>query len=388
MTTALTHETVDGGFGIYVHWPFCAAKCPYCDFNSHVRTSVDEARWGQAYVAEIAAYGARLPGREVSSVFFGGGTPSLMSGSLVESILSAISKAWNLSPDVEVTLEANPSSVDAARFRDYKAAGVNRLSLGVQSFDDAELKTLGRIHSAAEARDAIALARNTFERMSFDLIYARPGQTLKDWESELTTALDLSADHLSLYQLTIEEGTKFETLYKAGHIVMPQEDHALALYDATEEICAAHGLHAYEVSNYARPGAEGRHNLTYWHYGDYVGIGPGAHGRLREDGRRLGTQTERFPEKWLALSQAAPLSATQETVIEPVDQGAEYLLMGLRLSEGISLARYSALAGRSLTPGVLADLCAQDLMALKGDRLRATARGRHVLNTLIAALLS
>ncbi len=293
-------------FGVYVHWPFCLSKCPYCDFNSHVRhAAIDEARFVRAFTAEIAATAARVPGRTVSSIFFGGGTPSLMQPATVGAILDAIGKHWTVAPDAEVTLEANPSSVEAARFRGYRAAGVNRVSLGVQALDDVALKELGRLHNAREALDAVAIARSTFERYSFDLIYARPRQTPQDWAAELKRALAQAGEHLSLYQLTIEQDTPFFALHAAGKLVTPDDDTARALYDVTQEVCAAAGLPAYEISNHARPGAECRHNLVYWRAHEYAGIGPGAHGRLDIGGERRATATEKRPESWLMRVEAS-----------------------------------------------------------------------------------
>src|SRR6266851_3957429 len=287
-------------FGVYLHWPFCLSKCPYCDFNSHVRhAAIDEARFLRAFTTEIAATAARVPGRMVSTIFFGGGTPSLMQPATVGAILDAVARHWSIAPDAEITLEANPTSVEATRFRGYRAAGVNRVSLGVQALDDASLKELGRLHSAREALAAVAIARSVFERTSFDLIYARPRQTPAAWAAELRRAIAEAAEHLSLYQLTIEQDTPFFALHKAGKLVVPDEDAARALYDTTREICAGAGLPAYEVSNHARPGAECRHNLVYWRGHEYAGIGPGAHGRLDLDGERYATATEKRPEAWL-----------------------------------------------------------------------------------------
>src|SRR5262245_58323788 len=287
-------------FGVYVHWPFCLSKCPYCDFNSHVRHApIDEERFVRAFVREIATTAQRTGEREVSSIFLGGGTPSLMQPQTVGAILDAIGKHWRVADDAEVTLEANPTSVEATRFRGYRSAGVNRVSLGVQALDDAELKMLGRLHTAKEALDAVAIARAAFERYSFDLIYARPGQTPPGWAAELKRAIAEAAEHLSLYQLTIEPDTPFATLHKAGKLAVPDEDTARALYDTTQEICAAAGLPAYEISNHARPGAECRHNLVYWRAQEYAGVGPGAHGRLDVGGERRATATEKRPEAWL-----------------------------------------------------------------------------------------
>jgi oxygen-independent coproporphyrinogen-3 oxidase len=336
-------------FGVYVHWPFCLSKCPYCDFNSHVRHQpIDEERFVRAFSQEIATTAARVPGRAVSSIFLGGGTPSLMQASTVSAILDAIGKHWTIADGAEVTLEANPTSVEATRFRGYRTAGVNRVSLGVQALDDASLKALGRLHTAEEALAAVAIARKEFERYSFDLIYARPEQTTDAWSAELKRAIAEAAEHLSLYQLTIEADTPFFGLHATGKLVTPDEAQARALYDVTQEICAAHGLPAYEISNHARIGAECRHNLVYWRGDEYAGIGPGAHGRLDIDGRRHATATERRPEAWLQRVESSGHGVVTDDELNSEERGDEYLLMGLRLREGIDPARYKQLAGRSL----------------------------------------
>jgi putative oxygen-independent coproporphyrinogen III oxidase len=381
--------TDDPSFGIYVHWPFCASKCPYCDFNSHVRArGIDEARFLKAYLAELRSTAGEVPGRHVSSIYFGGGTPSLMRPATVAAILNEIARLWTIPPDAEITLEANPSSVEAGRFRDYHASGVNRVSLGVQSLDDRELAALGRRHSAADAKAAIEIARRTFARFSFDLIYARPNQSLADWRLELSTALELTGHHISLYQLTIEAGTPFAALNASGKLAMPDADAAAALYALTQELTAARGLAAYEISNHAVPGEESRHNLLYWRYGEFAGIGAGAHGRIVVDGRRHATSNERHPERWLARVEAigcgrieyAPLSAAEET--------DEALLMGLRLAEGLDLNRLARLAG--LGPGAAAidDLVAMGMVERsdEGRRIRASRNGRCVLNEVVARL--
>src|SRR5215475_3331396 len=319
-------------FGVYIHWPFCLSKCPYCDFNSHVRhAAIDEARYLAAFAAELAATAARAPGRRVSTIFFGGGTPSLMQPATVGAILDAIAKHWTVARNVEVTLEANPTSVEATRFRGYRAAGVNRVSLGVQALDDGALAELGRLHSAREALDAVAIARDAFERYSFDLIYARPRQTPRDWANELKRALAEAGEHLSLYQLTIEAETPFAVLHAAGKLKTPDEDAARALYDTTQEVCAAHGLPAYEVSNHARPGGECRHNLIYWRAHEYAGIGPGGHGRLDIDGARHATATEKRPEGWLVRVQEQGHGVVTDEVLTREEAADEFLLMGLRL---------------------------------------------------------
>jgi putative oxygen-independent coproporphyrinogen III oxidase len=334
------------GFGVYVHWPFCAQKCPYCDFNSHVRHGgIDEARFVAAYGRELETAARLIGPRKVTSIFIGGGTPSLMSASAVDAVLGRIAALWDVASDAEITLEANPSSVEAGRFRDYRAAGVNRVSLGVQSFSDAELKRLGRLHSSAEAVAAISIANDTFERTSFDLIYARPQQTTTDWRSELTQALALARSHLSLYQLTIEPDTPFQKLHAAGKLVVPDPEAALALYEVTQELTDKAGLRAYEISNHAMPGEESRHNLLYWRYGEYVGIGPGAHGRIVADGERCATSTERNPEAWAAQVETAGTGVIERQPLTRAEQADEMLLMGLRLSEGLDLDRVERLSG-------------------------------------------
>jgi oxygen-independent coproporphyrinogen-3 oxidase len=375
-------------FGVYVHWPFCLSKCPYCDFNSHVRhAAIDEARYVRAFAAEIAATAARVPGRTVSTIFFGGGTPSLMQPATVGAILDTLAKHWSIASDAEVTLEANPTSVEATRFRGYRAAGVNRVSLGVQALDDAELKALGRLHTAQEALDAVAIARAAFERYSFDLIYARPGQTPQAWSVELKRAIAEAAEHLSLYQLTIEADTPFATLHAAGKLVTPDEEVARALYDVTQEVCSAAGLPAYEISNHARPGAECRHNLVYWRGHDYAGIGPGAHGRLDIAGERRATATERRPEAWLMRVEALGHGLVTDEALSHVEIADEFLLMGLRLAEGIDPARYERLAGHPLDKHRIAILREQGAVEITPEgRLRVTQAGFPVLDAVVADL--
>jgi len=380
-----THEPT---FGVYVHWPFCLSKCPYCDFNSHVRhAAIDEQRYVRAFAREIAATAERIGSRTVSTIFMGGGTPSLMQPATVASILDAIGRHWTVAPDVEVTLEANPTSVEATRFRGYRAAGVNRVSLGVQALDDASLKELGRLHSAQEALDAVKIARAAFERYSFDLIYARPRQTPEAWRAELNRAIDEAAEHLSLYQLTIEQETPFATLHAAGKLVIPDDDHARALYDMTQEVSAARGLPAYEISNHARPGAECRHNLVYWRYHEYAGIGPGAHGRLVIDGTRHATSTEKRPESWLMRVEANGHGVVSDEVLTCGEQADEFLLMGLRLAEGIHPERYAAFAGHPLDAARIATLDAQGMVEATPDgHLRVTRAGFPVLDAVVADL--
>jgi putative oxygen-independent coproporphyrinogen III oxidase len=375
-------------FAVYVHWPFCLSKCPYCDFNSHVRHGgVDEARFLRAYETEIAATAERVPGRTVSSIFFGGGTPSLMQASSVQTILDSIAKHWSVAPDVEVTLEANPTSVEATRFRGYRTAGVNRVSLGVQALDDAALKELGRLHTAQEALDAVAVARSIFDRYSFDLIYARPRQSLDAWAAELKHAIAEAAEHLSLYQLTIEPDTPFFGLHKAGKLIVPDEDLARDLYDLTQSICSEAGLPAYEISNHARPGAECRHNLVYWRGHDYAGVGPGAHGRLTIDDRRVATATEKRPEAWLMRMEETGAGFTVDEKLTSGEAADEYLLMGLRLAEGIDTARYSALSGRNLDPKRISILREEGAVETTADgRLRVTKSGFPLLDAVVADL--
>ncbi|PHP68739.1 coproporphyrinogen III oxidase [Zhengella mangrovi] len=376
------------GFGVYVHWPFCAAKCPYCDFNSHVRHQpVDQPRFAAAFRRELETMHARTGPKEVTSIFMGGGTPSLMQPETVAAILDTVAELWTVPDGIEITMEANPQSADAGRFAGYRAAGVNRLSLGVQALNDADLKFLGRLHDAREALDAIELARGTFPRLSFDLIYARPGQTPEAWKTELEEAIAHAADHLSLYQLTIEEGTPFFALHAAGKIATPDADAGAALYELTQEITGRHGLPAYEISNHAMPGAESRHNLTYWRYGEYVGAGPGAHGRFVENGRRIVTMAERVPEAWLARVEDRGHGVADGEVLTRGQEADEMLLMGLRLREGLDLARYEETAGRPLLPERIAVLQDEGLVEPLGNsRLRVTPAGMIVLDAVVADL--
>jgi oxygen-independent coproporphyrinogen-3 oxidase len=375
-------------FGVYVHWPFCLSKCPYCDFNSHVRhTGIDEERYVRAFASEIAATAARIGPRTVTTIFMGGGTPSLMKPATVGAILDSIGNHWTVAPGVEVTLEANPTSVEATRFAGYRTAGVNRVSLGVQALDDASLKELGRLHTAQEALDAVKIARNAFDRYSFDLIYARPGQTPEAWRAELALAIDEAAEHLSLYQLTIEQNTPFAALHAAGKLLTPDDDLARALYDTTQEVTAAHGLPAYEISNHAAPGAECRHNLVYWRYHEYAGIGPGAHGRLMVDGKRHAISTERRPESWLMRVEAGGHGVVEDETLTRAEQADEYLLMGLRLAEGIEPQRYAAFSGHSLDAARIAVLGAEGMIETSPDgRLRVTREGFPVLDAVVADL--
>jgi putative oxygen-independent coproporphyrinogen III oxidase len=375
-------------FGIYVHWPFCAAKCPYCDFNSHVRASIDESGWVDAITRELewtaASQGAERP--IVETIFFGGGTPSLMQGASVARILDAISRRWRLANDLEVTLEANPASADAARFADYRAAGVNRLSLGMQALNDADLKFLGRLHNAEEAKAALALAMRNFERVSLDLIYARPNQTDAQWREELTWALAFGTDHLSLYQLTIEPETPFALLHRNGSLRIPDDDLAAGLYETTQELTDAAGLPAYEISNHARPGSESRHNLIYWRYGDYAGVGPGAHGRLMLGGKRIATATIRLPERWRESVTKGENAFADFTPVADGDAAREHLLMNLRLREGVDLAAYESRWGTRPSGEKIAQLIAQGVLRQDGDMISATLPGRLILNSVISAL--
>jgi putative oxygen-independent coproporphyrinogen III oxidase len=384
---AFDHPTRDVGFGVYVHWPFCAAKCPYCDFNSHVRHAPpDQARYVEAFKAEIAHRAALAPGRVVSSIFFGGGTPSLMEPATVAAILDAIAGHWTMGNDVEITLEANPTSVEAGRFRGYRAAGVNRVSLGVQAMNDADLKALGRMHSADEAKQAIKTAASIFERYSFDLIYARPNQSLAAWRSELTEAIDYAVEHLSLYQLTIEPDTPFYALHKAGKLITPDPELAGQLYELTQEICTERGLPAYEISNHARPGAESRHNLIYWRYGEYAGVGPGAHGRLVINGQRRAQSTMKKPEQWLKQVMTAGHALIENEALSLEAQGDEFLLMGLRLIEGIDPARFARLSQLELSEQIL-DLIEIGMVHRKEDgRIGTTPDGALVLDAVVADL--
>jgi oxygen-independent coproporphyrinogen-3 oxidase len=379
---------VDPGLALYVHWPFCLSKCPYCDFNSHVRHQpIDEERFASAFAREIETSAARAPGREVTSIFLGGGTPSLMKPQTVGAILDAIGRRWRVAPNAEVTLEANPTSVEATRFAGYRSAGVNRVSLGVQALDDASLKALGRLHTAREALDAVAIARKNFERYSFDLIYARPDQTPGMWADELKLAISEAAEHLSLYQLTIEEGTPFFGLHAAGKLKTPDEAVARALYDVTQEVCGQHGLPAYEISNHARAGAECQHNLVYWRGEEYAGVGPGAHGRLDIDGVRHAIATEKRPEAWLMRVEASGHGVVTDDLLNSEERADEFLLMGLRLAEGIDPARYTDLSGRALDPKRIAILREEGaIMVDANGRLRVTQSGFPVLDAVVADL--
>ncbi len=377
----------NGGFGLYVHWPFCEAKCPYCDFNSHVSKNIDQKQWLNNYLDELRRSALDTPDRVLNTIFFGGGTPSLMHPETVAAVIDEARSLWRPANDMEITLEANPGSVEAGRFAAYRDAGVNRISMGVQALNDDDLRRLGRIHSVAEAQAAFDIARACFDRVSFDLIYARQHQTLAAWRAELSDALSMAVDHLSLYQLTIEEGTAFGDRYAVGKLRgLPEDDSAADMYLATQEICEAHGLPAYEVSNHARPGAESQHNLIYWRYGDYVGIGPGAHGRITRDGKKLATETYLSPNRWLqAVDQGS--GEKERTELSAQDQANEYLMMGLRVSEGLDIDRFNSLSGQPLPKTKLEHLTDIGMIEQKDRRLIATQDGRAVLNSVIRELL-
>jgi putative oxygen-independent coproporphyrinogen III oxidase len=376
-------------FGVYVHWPFCAAKCPYCDFNSHVRTAIDEDGWVDGIVSELewtATNQSNCP--VVETIFFGGGTPSLMTGESVGRILSKIAALWPMANDPEITLEANPASADAARFADYRAAGVNRVSLGVQALNDTDLKKLGRLHDVAEAKAALKMAMSTFDRVSLDLIYARPDQTDSQWRAELREALSFGTEHLSLYQLTIEPETPYALLHKNGSLQIPDDDLAAGLYETTQELTQAAGRPAYEISNHAAPGAESRHNLVYWRYGDYAGVGPGAHGRLDLGGRRTATAAIKLPERWRDTVSRNAHGFAELTPISNTEAAREHLLMNLRLAEGIDLAAYEARWGTKPDAAKIAALAEQGFLTLQGNTLTATPTGRLLLNRVIEDLLN
>jgi oxygen-independent coproporphyrinogen-3 oxidase len=381
-------------FGIYVHWPFCAAKCPYCDFNSHVRAAIDEEGWVKGiereldWTARAQGGGGHASRPAVETIFFGGGTPSLMQGRSAARILDRIARNWPVTRDIEITLEANPASADAARFADYRKAGINRLSLGVQALNDADLKKLGRLHDAAEAKNALALAMRNFERVSLDLIYARPDQTIAAWKDELDAALAFGTEHLSLYQLTIEPETPFALLHQKGALKIPTDDLAADLYQLTQERTGAAGRPAYEISNHARPGAESRHNLIYWRYGDYAGVGPGAHGRLALNGRRTATSTIRLPERWTAALEKDGHAFAEQMPISDAEAAREHLMMSLRLREGLDLAAYERRWNARPSATRIASLAEAGFVTADNAMLRATPQGKLVLNRLIGELLN
>ncbi|WP_323804005.1 radical SAM family heme chaperone HemW [Sulfitobacter litoralis] len=384
----MTEDWRQGGFGLYIHWPFCEAKCPYCDFNSHVSRSIDQRAWRDAYLSELERGAAETQGRVLNAVFFGGGTPSLMDPDVVADVIAAIRRLWPTANDLEITLEANPGSVEADRFAAFRQAGVNRISMGIQALNDADLKRLGRIHTIAEGLAAFDIARTTFDRVSFDLIYGRQNQTLTDWQTELKQALSLAIDHMSLYQLTIEQGTAFGDRYAVGKLRgLPTDDLGADMYAATQDICGEMGMPSYEVSNHARDGAQSRHNLIYWRYGDYLGIGPGAHGRLTQNGNRFATECFSNPKRWLDASVSGATEKPRE-LLTTEDQGSEFLMMGLRLKEGVDLRRYETLAGAPLSTKKITQMQGIGMISRVQDQLFVTDQGFMVLNAILAELLS
>lgn len=387
LPAVLPEDWQNGGFGLYIHWPFCQSKCPYCDFNSHVSKSIDQKVWAQAYCREIDRLGAETSSRPLRSIFFGGGTPSLMDPETVETILRKVRETWSLSNDIEITLEANPTSVEAGRFAGFKEAGINRVSIGIQALNDADLHRLGRLHSVNEAKAAFNTAAGLFDRISFDLIYARQDQTLDHWKRELGEALAMAGDHLSLYQLTIEKGTAFgDRLATGGLIGLPKEDLAADMFQVTQDLCSAAGFGAYEVSNHAKQGSESRHNLIYWQCGDYIGIGPGAHGRLTLGGVRYATEAPKDPQGWLTSTDAGngELPRHAQSAAEHAD---EYLMMGLRVTDGIDLSRYGNISKSALDSSMINQLCEIGVVEISDNRLMATPRGRPLLNAIIRELL-
>ena len=388
LRAALTEDWQNGGFAIYLHWPFCQAKCPYCDFNSHVAREIDQSRWKQAYLADIYLYAEQTQGRVLTSVFFGGGTPSLMQPDVVHAVLERIKQRWPQANDLEVTLEANPGSVEAGRFKAYADGGVNRISMGIQALNDTDLQKLGRIHTTKEALAAFDVARARFERVSFDLIYARQNQSLESWKTELKQALAMAVDHLSLYQLTIEDGTAFGDRYARGKLTgLPPDDLSADMYKATQDICEDAGYLGYEISNHARSGAESRHNRVYWRYGDYVGIGPGAHGRLSFGGQRYATEAWSNPNKWLDLV-GQEQSEKERSSLTGADQASEFLMMGLRLTEGVDQRRFEALSGQPLPVDRIEYLSDLGMINVQASNLTVTPQGRMVLNAILAELLA
>ena len=385
----LSEDWKNGGFGIYIHWPFCTAKCPYCDFNSHVRNNIDQKQWLKSYLNEINRVSKSTSSRFLDSVFFGGGTPSLIEPWVINDILNEIQKHWTTKDNFEVTLEANPGSVDAKNFKAYKSAGVNRISMGIQSLNEKDLKALGRTHTVREALSAFEIAQQNFTAVSFDLIYARQNQKLTQWEVELNQALDLGANHMSLYQLTIEQNTAFGDRYNRGLLKgLPSDDISAELYDITSDLCEDRGFSAYEVSNYAQEGSESVHNLVYWRYGDYIGIGPGAHGRLTIDGKRYATETFLSPEEWLTKVDNQGSGESRLSELSQEQQAAEMVMMGLRLNEGVSFKRFENLSGSSFSEEKLSFLKSIQLIEQKKGNIIATFSGRKVLNSVLAELLN
>ncbi|MEX3017296.1 radical SAM family heme chaperone HemW [Gymnodinialimonas hymeniacidonis] len=379
----------EGGFGLYIHWPFCEAKCPYCDFNSHVAAKIDHSAWLTAYLSELTRAAEETQGRTLQSVFFGGGTPSLMKPETTARILEAVRAHWPTANDIEITLEANPSSVEAGRFRAFRDAGISRVSMGIQALSNGDLRRLGRLHTVEEARKAYDIARTCFDRTSFDLIYARQDQTLEDWRTELAEALTWGSDHLSLYQLTVEPGTAFGARHKAGGLKgLPDEDLSADLYDLTQELTDKAGLPAYEISNHSADLAQSRHNLIYWRGGDFIGIGPGAHGRLTLDGHRYATETLLAPQKWLDAVATSGTGESARTPITAQEQAEEYLMMSLRLSEGSDLARFERIMGHPIPQTKIDHLGDLGLIEQNANRIMATQVGRPVLNGLLRELLT
>ena len=377
----------NGGFGLYIHWPFCESKCPYCDFNSHVAASIDQSIWKHAYLAEIDRIGLETGGRRLDTVFFGGGTPSLMDPDLVGAVIERIRATWSMRNNPEITLEANPGSIESGRFMGYRDAGVTRISMGMQAMNDADLKKLGRRHTAREAQQAFEIARNCFERVSFDLIYARQDQSLNHWKHELQSALAMAAGHISLYQLTIEDGTAFaDRLARGGLKGLPKDDLAADMYDLTQELTERAGLAAYEVSNHAAEGAESAHNLIYWRGGDYAGIGPGAHGRLTIAGVRWATEAPKSPPLWLNMVAATASGELPRHALSARDHALEYLMMSLRLREGMDLGRYNKIAGAPLDDKQCNYLQDLGMITVSASKIAATQQGRLVLNALIREL--
>lgn len=374
----------DAGFALYIHWPFCQAKCPYCDFNSYVVRHIDQNAWCTALLQSMARMAGLTPARTLKSIFFGGGTPSLMPVRTVEMLINAAQTHWYFSNDIEITLEANPTSVEAQRFQGYANAGVNRLSMGVQALNDTDLQRLGRMHTAQEAIEAFDIARKYFPRVSFDLIYARTDQTVTAWEKELQQALSMAVDHISAYQLTIEQGTRFGDLYNRGKLVVLPDNIAARMYEVTQDICDAAGMPAYEVSNHAHPEAQSKHNTVYWEYGEYAGIGPGAHSRLLVEGKRYAYATQHDPTQWLATANG-PINLIEE--ISPHEQATEYLMMSMRLAKGASLEAYERLGGTDFDPQTIKYLSREGFISVQGDTIKSTPKGRIVLNSVLNELL-
>ena len=386
--SALDQDWQAAGFGLYIHWPFCQSKCPYCDFNSHVSTQIDQEAWRTGYLREIERLAALTGDRILSTIYFGGGTPSLMPPQTTAAILDKIQQSWRFRNDLEITLEANPTSVEAARLRAYRDAGVNRISLGIQALNDTDLRRLGRMHSSDEARHALDLTASTFDRYSFDLIYARQFQTLEEWELELSQALSFGSDHISLYQLTVEDGTVFGERHRKGQLLgLPNDDLGADFYDLTQGLTEAAGLPAYEVSNHAKSGSESRHNMIYWGSGDYAGIGPGAHGRLTLDGTRFSTAAPSAPNSWLYQALVGEVN-DKPASLAASERATEFLLMGLRLHQGISLSRFQAHAGRELPAEAIDDLVDLGMIEVTEDRMATTAKGRPLLNAILLRLIS